>query len=136
MIIEDALRKIIVDAATTAMDRVYPLLLPPTPGFPAVAYVRVSTRRVHCLTGFSHLAIPRFQFTAWAKTYGEAHVLANELRVAMDGYTGWLAAAFPLPFPIGWVQIQSCWSENELDLYEPKPGLYGVPADYMVAHQE
>lgn len=136
MIIEEALRSILVTAATAAVDRIYPLALPPNVTLPAIAYTRVSTPRIYSLTGFSHLSMPRFQMTAWASTYAAAKALANEIRRALDNYSGWLGAPFPAPFPIGWIEVQNISSINELDAYEPRSKFYGISVDYRVAHGE
>lgn len=135
-IIEETLRQVLVAAATTAGSRIYPLVLPPEVTVPAIAYARVSSPRIRSLTGFSHYSTPRFQFTAWADNYAVSKALANEIRKALDGYSGWTAVAFPALFPIGWAEVQSISSLNELDMYEPQSKLYGVPADYRVAHRE
>ena len=126
MSIAEALRKLIVDAATTAGARVYPLALPPDPTLPAVSYTRISTPRTRSLTGFSHLAWPRFQFTAWAVTYAAAKVLVDEIIVALDDYSG----------TVDGVVIQSSHIENEMSMYEPITGFYGMPLDFVIAHTE
>jgi len=126
MVVEQSLQTILIAAGTTAVDRIYPLVLPPDVTLPAIAYTRISSPRLHCLTGFSHYARPRFQFTAWALTYEAAKDLANEIRVALDGYLG----------TVGGVNIQSSFAENELDMYEPQSGFYGVLVDFFIAHGE
>ncbi len=125
-VIEEALVSILIAAATTAGARIYPLVLPSNPTLPAVSYNRVSTPRVHSLSGYSHLSKPRIQFTAWALTYAAAKVLANEVRAALDVYVGTILG----------VAIQSAFADNELDMFEPRSKLYHVPVDYIVAHYE
>lgn len=126
MTIAEALRSILVTAATTAEGRIYPKVLPPGVILPAISYSRISTPRVRSLTGFSHLAMPRFQFTAWAETYAGAKALVDEMIAALDGYVGTVDS----------VEIQSSHIENEVDMYIPDSGIYGMPTDFIVAHKE
>jgi len=126
MTIEEALRSILVTAATTAGERIYPLSLPADPTLPAIVYTRISTPRLRSLTGFAGLARPRLQFLAWASSYAAAKVLADEIRTALDGYQGTVSG----------LQIQSSFAENELAMLEPQTGRYGIPADFIVAHVE
>lgn len=126
MTIAESLRLVLVAAATSAVDRIYPLVLPPDPTFPAITYTRISTPRVRCLTGSSHLAMPRFQFTAWARSYDAAKVLVDEIITALNDYFG----------TVGGIEIQSSHVENELSMYEPESRLYGMPTDFIVAHKE
>jgi len=124
--IEEALRQILIDARTAAEERIYPLRLPPDPQLPAIAYARISTPRVRCLTGYSHLAMPRFQFTVWAVTYGEAKALVDEVITALDCYSGTVDS----------VVIQASHIDNEVSMIEPTTGFFGMPLDFIVAHTE
>ena len=126
MTIAEALRQILIDARTSAEERIYPLVLPSDPQLPAITYTRVSTPRVRSLTGFSHLAMPRFQFTAWAATCSMAKELVDEIIAALDDYSGTVDS----------VEIQASHIENESSMYEPVSGFYGMPTDFIVAHKE
>ncbi|OGO04004.1 MAG: hypothetical protein A2Y91_03500 [Chloroflexi bacterium RBG_13_54_8] len=111
---------------TIAGDRVYPQVLPPKVTLPAISYNRISTPRVRSLSGSSHLAMPRFQFTAWAITYEEARFLMDEIKADLNDFSG----------TVGGMIIQASKVENELDRYEPTPGIYGIIADFIVAHTD
>ena len=125
-VIEEAIVSILIAAATAAGSRIYPQLLPPEVTLPAIAYTRISTPRVRSLTGFSHLARPRFQLTAWANSKNAAKTLADEIFAVLDSYSGTVLG----------VIIQISFADNELDTYEPTPEMYGVLTDYMIAHTE
>jgi hypothetical protein len=67
--------------------RIYPMLMPQTAPLPAVTYQRISTERVQGLRGSLGLIDPRVQVDSWAETYGTAKRVAEQVRLALDGYT-------------------------------------------------
>jgi len=111
---------------TIAGTRIYPDVLPPQVTLPAISYSRISTARVRSLSGNSHLAMPRFQFTAWATTYALARQLMDEIIVDLNDYSG----------VVGGITIQATRIDNELDNYDPTSGIYSVIADFIIAHTE
>ena len=66
--------------------RVYPLLLRQNPTYPAVTYEKVSGPRIENLQGLSGLAHPRFQFSCFGDDYEEADSVAEQVRLALEGY--------------------------------------------------
>lgn len=99
--------------------RIYPLILPQSPILPAITYSKVSGPRVNSKDGASGLAYPRFQFSCWAKSYGQAKQVAEQIRLALD------------TFPSGRAFI-----ENEQDIYEPDTGIHHIPIDFIIWHTE
>lgn len=107
--------------AITALvgNRIYPLILPQNYTLPAITYTKISGQRVNAKDGQTGLANPRFQFSCWAKTYLEAKKVADVVRIAMN------------VFPNGTTYMQ-----DEQDFYEPDTGLYHVPVDFIIWHNE
>lgn len=122
-----------VDGAVTALvgsgddARIYPVLLPQDPTYPAVTYQRVSGARLHNLAGTAGFAMPRLSINCWSRTYGEAKSLAAAIRASLDGFDGTLATIRAT------IKIV-----NEIDLpeQEPKPDVYRILQDYTVNHRE
>lgn len=67
-------------AATTASTRIYPMLLPETPTFPALTYQEVSGVPQQHRTSNTALDRLRYQVNCYGKTFEQARVLANEIR--------------------------------------------------------
>jgi hypothetical protein len=67
-----------ISAITT---RVYPMLLPQSPTYEALTYQKISNTEQK---GTSTLKDARFQLNCWAQTYGEAHALAAQVKIAFE----------------------------------------------------
>lgn len=74
--------------STTAGTRVYPVLLPETPTFPAITYQEITAVPQNHRSGDTRLDRLRFQVNAWGKTFEEARVLADELRELLNRASG------------------------------------------------
>ena len=105
--------------------RIYPLRMPQNPTLPAVVYQRISTPRTYSHSGYSNLADPRFQFSVWAESYSGALAVAEQLRDAINGFTG-----------SGSIPVYSSQIANESDDYEPSTELYRILIDAFIAHRE
>lgn len=106
--------------------RVYPDKLPQEPVLPAVTYRKVSGPRVHSHDGPSSLAHPRFQVSCWAATYAEAKDLSEDVRQALDGYTGAMDGE----------QVQAVLLSNEIDFHHGEVMYYQVALDFVIWHRE
>jgi hypothetical protein len=84
MSLESGLVAILDNANTTAGTRVYPILLPESPTFPAITYQEISQVPQNHRDGNSGLDRARTQINCWGKTFEQARVLANEIR-ALNG---------------------------------------------------
>lgn len=127
--VEEAVYAILVgDAEVSALvgTRVYPQVIPQDAALPAVAYSRISARRVKSHSGPSRLARPRVQVTCSAKTYGAAKALAAAARGALDGFKGTAAG----------LDVQGAWLDNDGDEYGDDGELRSVRMDFMIWHRE
>jgi len=105
-------------AVPLVANRIYPLLLPQSPTFPAVVYLRVSGLRVQSHDGDSALQHPRFQFSCWAETYTEALAVAEQVRTALQGATTAGVGIY----------------ETAHDFYDAETGWYHIPVDITIWH--
>lgn len=71
--------------------RLYPLVLPNGPTYPAVTYRRIDGERFSALASDTGLAHPTLELDSWAKTYEGARAVAAELMTALKRQS-WTAA--------------------------------------------
>ena len=131
--IEEAVySRLTTTAAVTAIvgagsaSRIYPNKIPQEATLPAVAYQRVSTRRVKAHAAPTGLARVRVQVTCVARTYSEVKGLAVVVRKALEGVMG----------TVGGLALQGSWLETDADEYGDAEGLHSVRQDFMVWHTE
>lgn len=115
-------------AGLTALvaDRVYPRKMPRTPVFPLVLYTRVGTARAASHSGPDGLAEPRIQFDVWAQDPDSADAVAEQLRLALNGFRG----------QMGDVEVGSSMVVNEHDDDDPDTGLFRRVLDTQIQHAE
>ncbi len=109
--------------------RLYPDFLPELAAYPAVTYFRVSTMRVHTLSGPSGFAQPRFQFSCWANTKASVVTVAEALRLALDGFRG----------QMGDTTVRGILSDDEVgdhDEFDQKTRSFHRAVDFHVSHEE
>lgn len=126
--LEEAVYAILTeDAAVGALvgTRVYPQVIPQDVALPAVAYSRISTRRVKKRER-RELARARVQVNAEASSYAGAKTLAAAVVGALDAVQRTIAG----------VQVQGSWPEGEGDEYGTTDGIYGVRQDFMFWFRE
>lgn len=131
MTIETEIRaRLVADSTVSGLvsARIYPLVLPQSPTYPAITYHRVSGVRLHHLGGVSGRAVPRISFSMWAQTYTGCQALAAAVRQSLDGFNGTLTTIKAL------IEI-----ENEFDLFEDEAsenGVFRIVQDYFCSHLE
>jgi len=106
-------------------DRIYPAVLPPTPEYPAVTYNRISTPR---LAQLENLFLPhaRFQFDCWAEEFSRAKDVAEQVRLALDLYSG----------PMGAYTAHICIIDDEIDTYEAETEIWHSIVDVIIWYLE
>ncbi|QQS08676.1 MAG: DUF3168 domain-containing protein [Phycisphaerales bacterium] len=107
-------------------DRLYPKQLPQNPIYPAIVYHRISGARDYSHDGSGNRAEPRFQFDCYDRTHVGAKALAEGLRLALSGYRG----------PMGTVDVQSAFLEDDDDGYDDDMKVYWYRMDFAIAHVE
>lgn len=115
-----------VDVAAIVSTRVFPVILPATPTFPAVTYTLLTGDRTHSMDGPSGLASPSFQVDSWASTYSSVKDLASKVRIALDGLKGTVSS----------VEILGVFIQSEKDLYDGTNSVYRVSSVFIFHHKE
>lgn len=130
---EQAIVALLIAAATSAGDRIEPLQLPRDPALPAISYQRISTPRRIAHNGDQGYADFRTQINCWAKRtegstagYSQAKQLADEVRVALNGYRGTAAGVV-----VGLMRVS-----GDRDETDPQRTLERVMVDVTGNYQE
>lgn len=108
------------------LGRIYPMVLPQDPTFPALVYQRVSAVREESQSGPSGLAHPRIQFSCWGAEYPAAKRLSEALRKTLDGFNGTMNGR----------RVFRCKVENDIDDKEDLSNRHRVIVDVMIWHRE
>lgn len=127
MTIEEALKSVLTnDAGVAALvtGRIYPLVLPQKPTYPAMTYQTVAGAPDMTLTGESGLVKDLFQVDAYGATYAAVKGLARAIRTALNGKQ----------FTVSTVQISSIVMKSSRDLSEPDINIFRVSMDFSILH--
>jgi hypothetical protein len=107
--------------------RIYPMLLPQEPQYPAVTYAFVSGVPVAAMGADTGVTRKRLRVTAWSKTYAEMTSVADQVRLCLERWRG----------TVGGVVIQDTYVDNDsLDLFDDISRVYYRPLDFILVHQE
>ncbi len=63
--------------------RIYPMILPQQPTYPAVTYQRIDGPRESALNSDMGIPNPRIQIDAWGSSYASALAVAEQIRAAL-----------------------------------------------------
>ena len=91
MSIEIAIRsELINDADVTALvgTRVYPVMMPQGFEMPCISYQRISSNRMHTLSGPTGRVDANFQVDFYDESYAVVRELADKARNLLDGFKG------------------------------------------------
>jgi len=106
--------------------RIYPMILPQNPTYPAVTYQRTDGVRESGMTTEHGMAHPGIQIDSWDKTYAGAKAVATQVRGALQRWSS--EAADPI--------VLDCFLESDGDNYEPDTGAYHVQQSWTIWHRE
>lgn len=114
--------------------RVYPDTAPQTAALPFLVYARVSTTREHkfAATGTeTRLAQARVQIDCYAATYSAVSALAEQVRLALDGWRGTIGSGY----------ANRIMLDNETDLpadpdFGEQIGVRRRSMDFVIWHEE
>lgn len=135
MILEDGIVALLANAGevarlvggpTVTKARVYPLVLPQNPTFPALTHQRVSGVRELTHDGPDGVVWCRLQIDTWASSFVSATQLADAVRRVLDGFRG-LA---------GEVTVQRAELLADRHLHEADLNLYRVSQDFGIWYEE
>jgi hypothetical protein len=104
--------------------RLYPLILPQAPTYPAITYTVQGADRDYTYCGPSGLVKKDIQIDAWGSTYAAAKALQDVLRVALDGFVGLM----------GNTRVHRVEILAEIDVYEDEPQAYRSSYSFVFHH--
>ena len=110
--------------------RIYPQELPQEADLPAIVYERTANDHLRSNDGATGIVNATYELTAWGDGFPDARLLADAVRLALDGYSG----------TVGSVKIGFILLENELDVLEEslldERRRCGVRQQYTVSYDE
>lgn len=106
--------------------RIFPVKIPDNTTMPCLSYHRISGSRIESMTGSSALVYARFQIDCWGRKYSDVKALAEQVRLALEGYKGTIAG----------VTIYGVNYLGDLDLYEDDSQTFRVLTEFLVHHNE
>lgn len=122
--IEEAIKEYLKSKGITA--KIYPLILPQNPSYPAITHQEISNQGHHDLP----VQYPRIQITTWSPRAMEARQLAITIEEILIRYKGIM----------GGYRVKQIAKEPSpgilFDANAGKSGLYYVPVDYRVIYEE
>ena len=128
MTIEEALHEYLsgrTEITDLVGNRIYPIVLPQGPAYPALTYIKISGPVLHDVD----IAYPRFQLSSWGEEYSDVKQLAAAVKEVLQRFKGVMGSA-------PGIKVSQVVFENELDLYDPETGVYHIPADYTIIYRE
>ncbi len=108
--------------------RIFPLLAPQDITKPFVTFQRISSGRVKNLQGASFTAQTRFQIDCYATSYISARQIAEQLRLALDGWSDYTANPA--------IKGSSLITDSDFSITETDPKLYRVMMEFLITHDE
>ena len=107
--------------------RIYPMLLPQNPTYPAVRYQQVDGVRESAMGADIGVVSATVQIDSYAETYAGARALAEAVRAALQRFSGTVAS----------VQIDDVFvASGPNDFYEEQVKARRVQYDFQVWHRE
>jgi len=106
--------------------RMYPVILPQDPTYPAISYQRIDGPREHAISSDAGLAHPRIQIDSWGKHVGDCKAVATQVRNALQRWADMTSS------PV----VLDCFLECDEDSYEPETNIYRVRQDWIIWHRE
>lgn len=107
--------------------RIFPVFLPEKTQLPALVYLRLSTDGAALThSGTSNIVSTTFEVGCYSKDVVQAKTLAKTIRAALKGFSGSAAG----------IVIHRTEVENEFDDYDFDTGLFTVPVEITLTHDE
>lgn len=106
--------------------RIYPVLLPQNPTYPAITYRLISDPREYSLDGADGLVEARYQIEAWAKLESQVDAIVEVIRLAMNAFVG----------VFGLIDVSRARNVGGVDLYDPEVEVHHTAVDYLIRYAE
>lgn len=113
------------------VNRIYPVILPQEPIYPAILYKAVSSERIQGVHSDPGYARVRVQVTCIARAFDDALDLAEKARIALERHGSAVTGT-----TIAGVTVYDIFMGSEAQTYEPEIECYAIATDYTVVHAE
>lgn len=110
-------------------NRVYPTILPHDVTFPAITYQRISDPRLHSADGADRLVAARYQVTTFAQRFDQMKVAANQVRLALDGWSGTMGDHDV-------ARVQHLGGRDAFERDADEEGVHSDQSDYLIIYEE
>lgn len=111
--------------------RIYPLLLPQEPTYPAITYRRVASSRIQSVHSDPGMARVQIQVTCWALSYDSVRSVTEQVRLALERYGTAVTGT-----TLSGLTVYDIYMGSEADSYEPEIDAFASSVDYTVIHAE
>lgn len=114
-----------------AAARLYPVVVPPTPIYPLIAFRRVASRRLqgaHSDPGYAYVTV---QITSMDKTALKALALAEQVRLALERYGSAITGVV-----VAGVTVYDITMGTEVSDYDSDVDVHMVATDFTILHGE
>jgi hypothetical protein len=132
MIIEQAIHDELLDtSAVTALvgQNIFYVKAPQDVVAPYVVITKITSPRSHTHDGADGLCETLMQISIFTQTYYEGKQIAVQVQAVLDSYQGTMGGD-------SGVIVNSCFYENEVDLYEEGQELHHLACDYRIRHDD
>ena len=106
--------------------RVYPLRAPQGAALPYVTFQRVHAERESAMGVDVGVVHARIQVSAWGKTFTEAEAVKEQVRAALQRWSGTAAG----------VVVLDSFVVSEIELYEDETGIHQHALDFTIHYRE
>ena len=96
---------------------------------PYVVITKITSDPKYTHDGAVNLCESVIQISIFATTYNSAKLIAAQVKSTLNAYSGTMGGD-------SGVIVNSCFHENEVDLYEEGLELYNLACDYRIWHNE
>lgn len=116
----------VAGVTTLVSTRIYPMHLPQVPTLSALTYTRIFGAKELSHSGPSGLAQTQFQIDCWASSYSGAKALSEQVRIALDGYSGVMGTSTVCA--VEWM--------DDMDDFDEESDCYRVICSVKIWHRE
>jgi hypothetical protein len=105
---------------------IYPGVAPESAGTPRIVYQEITLLPVSAMGSDTGLMRSRMQVSVWGADYTQSKDVADQVRDALQRYRG----------TAGGIEVQACYLESSVDLYDEDARRLGVAIDFDIVFRE
>jgi len=132
MIIEQAIHdELLATSGVTALvgEKIHYVKAPQDVVPPYIVLTKITSNPTYSHDGAVNLCESVIQISIFATTYNSVKLIAAQVKNVLNAYSGTMGG-------VSGVIVNSCFHENEIDLYEEGQELYHLAEEYRLWHNE